>query len=119
MLLDYSQVKHIYLVCGHTDMRKGTNSLALIIQNQFSLDLYQEGSLFLFCGRKADRYKALFWDNDGFALLYKQINSGKLKWPRNENEVKKLSQRELRWLLDGLKIEQPKAISTAKKGGIF
>ncbi|MFL2101601.1 IS66 family insertion sequence element accessory protein TnpB [Desemzia sp. FAM 23989] len=119
MIIDYAAVKKIYIVCGYTDMRKGIDGLAMVIQNQFELDLYQDTVIFLFCGRRSDRYKALFWDNDGFSLLYKRIDSGKLQWPRTEREVKQLSQRELRWLLEGLKIDQPKAISTAQKGGAF
>ncbi|MEQ7094098.1 IS66 family insertion sequence element accessory protein TnpB [Enterococcus gallinarum] len=119
MILDYTKINHLYLVCGHTDMRKGIDGLAAAIQNQFELDIYQEASLFLFCGRRADRYKALFWNQDGFTLLYKRIDSGKLQWPRNELEVKKLTQRELRWLLEGLKIEQPRAITNARTGGSF
>jgi Transposase and inactivated derivatives len=100
-------------------MRKGIDGLAAVVQNQFQLDVYQDSSLFLFCGRRADRYKGLFWDNDGFVLLYKRIDSGRLQWPRSEKEAKRLTQRELRWLLEGLKIDQPKAISAARKGGFF
>jgi transposase len=118
-MIDFSSYKHIFITTGYTDMRKGIDGLAGIVQNTFELDLYQDGSIFLFCGRRADRYKALFFDNDGFALLYKRIDSGKLQWPRNENEVKRLTQRELRWLLEGLKIEQPRAITKARKGGAF
>ena len=48
MILDYTKINHLYLVCGHTDMRKGIDGLAAVIQNQFELDVYQEASLFLF-----------------------------------------------------------------------
>ena len=43
--------EHIYIVCGHTDMRKSIDGLAAIIQCQFSLDLYQSVSVL----RKAER----------------------------------------------------------------
>ena len=33
---------HIYIVCGHTDMRKSIDGLAAIIQQQYQLDLFCE-----------------------------------------------------------------------------
>lgn len=67
-------------------------------------------NIYIICG-KTDMRKGI----DGFAMLYKRLDQGKLQWPRNEKEVRKLTQQELRWLLEGLSIQQPKAISTAKK----
>ena len=57
-----------------------------------------------------------FIDKDGFILLYKRIEKGNLQWPRNQEEVKKLTHQELRWLLEGLSIQQPKAIKPAQTG---
>ena len=44
-----------------------------------------ENSLFLFCGRKTSSIKGILWEEDGFLLL---------------------SEQQLRWLLEGLGIEQ-------------
>ena len=93
-------------------MRCGIDGLAGIITDKYNLDLFND-ALFLFCGRKKDRFKALYWDKDGFILLYKRIEKGNLQWPRNQEEVKKLTSQELRWLLEGLSIQQPKAIKTS------
>lgn len=51
-----------------------------------------------------------------FALLYKRIDNGKLQWPRTEEDVRSLTQQELRWLLEGLSLSQPKAIMNSAKG---
>ncbi|MGL4624299.1 MAG: IS66 family insertion sequence element accessory protein TnpB [Culicoidibacterales bacterium] len=83
MLVNFSNAKHIFIVCGHTDMRRGIDGLANIITEQYNLDLFQEDAIFLFCGRRRDRYKVLHWDRDGFALLYKRIEDGNLQWPRD------------------------------------
>ena len=115
MLVNFSNVPNIFIVCGHTDMRCGINSLAGIIAGKYNLDLF-DNALFLFCGRKKDCFKALYWDKDGFILLYKRIEKGNLQWPRNQEEVKKLTSQELRWLLEGLSIQQPKAIKPAQTG---
>ena len=67
------------------------------------------GSLYLFCGRRVDRIKALYWDTDGFVLLYKRLERGQYQWPRTPEEVKELTPQQLRWLQEGLSIYQPKA----------
>ena len=68
MIGDVSHAKHIYIVCGYTDMRKAIDGLAAIVQQNFGLDVFS-GSLFLFCGKRCDRIKALIWEEDGFVLL--------------------------------------------------
>ena len=80
MKQDYTSVKNIYIVCGKTDMRKGMDGLATLIQDSFELDPYSD-SIFLFAGRSKDLYKCLYFDGDGFAMLYKRLDSGKLQWP--------------------------------------
>ena len=86
MLVDFTRVKNIFIVCGKTDMRKSIDGLAGIIQYEYNLDLYDD-AIFLFCGGKADRFKALYWDGDGFILLYKRFNDGKLRCPRKSEEI--------------------------------
>ncbi|SET70386.1 transposase [Lacrimispora sphenoides] len=109
MLGDISKAEHIYLACGYTDMRKSIDSLSAIVQQNFKLDPFSN-SLFLFCGRKCNRIKALFWEGDGFVLLYKRLENGTFQWPRTQAEVRLISGQEFRWLMEGLSINQPKAV---------
>ena len=106
---------HIYIVCGHTDKRKSIDGLAAIIQQQFQLDLFSS-SAFLFCGRRRDRLKVLLWEEDGFLLLYKRLENGKFTWPRNEQEVRDLTHEQYIWLMQGLSVDQPKAIKKITGG---
>lgn len=81
VLGDISQAEHIYLACGYTDMRKSVDDLASVVQQNFKLNPFSN-SLFLFCGKRCDRMKALYWEGDGFLLLYKRLENGKFQWPR-------------------------------------
>lgn len=100
---------NIYIVCGHTDMRKSIDGLAAIVHRQYDLNLFSD-SVFLFCGRRCDRLKALLWEGDGFLLLYKRLERGRFNWPKNEQEVRSLTKEQFLWLMQGLSIDQPKAI---------
>jgi len=118
MLNKYVTGVPVYIVTGYTDMRKSIDGLATIVQGQLSLDPYSK-SLFMFCGRRCDRLKALLWEGDGFVILYKRLDNGKYRWPRNSMQAKELTSQQIRWLLDGLEIEQPKAIREGKHGDIY
>ena len=61
-----------YIVCGYTDMHKQIAGLASLVQTQFGQEM-DEMSLYLFCERRADRIKALYWDGTGYILLYKRL----------------------------------------------
>ena len=108
MLSDFTGAEKVYIACGYTDLRKGIDGLATLVQSQFQLDPFTN-TLFLFCGRRKDRIKALYWEGNGFVLLYKRLESGSFQWPRNGEEVRKLTAQQYRWLMEGLKIDQPKA----------
>ena len=111
MLGDISGVENIYLVCGYTDMRKAIDGLCAVVENVVKRDP-RENSLFLFCGKRCDRIKALMYDGSGFVLIYKRLDNvrGRYRWPRDSSEARNLTWQEFDWLMSGLDIEQPKAI---------
>ena len=108
MLSDFAGADRVYIACGYTDLRRGIDGLATIVQAQFQLDPFTN-TLFLFCGRRRDRIKALYWEGDGFVLLYKRLEAGTFQWPRNGAEARELTWQQYRWLMEGLSVEQPKA----------
>ncbi len=97
----------VYLALGHTDMRKAINGLSIVVE-QLELDPFA-GHLFVFCNRRRKIVKVLYWERNGFCLWQKRLEKQCFKWPRTELEVIQVGQRELRWLLDGLKIAQKTA----------
>lgn len=104
-MLRESTFENIYIACGFTDMRRGIDGLAALIKTRFNLSPFSENAIFLFCGRKSDRIKALVWEGDGFLLLYKRLEDGKFKWPRNSDELRKLSFEQFEWLMKGFSID--------------
>ena len=108
MLSDFNCSCPVYIACGYTDLRRGIDGLAGLVKSEFDLDPFQE-ALFLFCGRRRDRIKALYWEGNGFVLLYKRLEQGVYQWPRTDAEVRQITPQQYRWLMEGLKVEQPKA----------
>ncbi len=108
-MFEGKEFDHIYVAAGYTDMKAGINSLASIAQDVFHLNPFGN-SLFLFCGRRADRFKSIYWDGSGFVLTYKRVETGRFNWPRKEHAVISISSQQLTWLLEGLSLTQNKAI---------
>ena len=102
-------VDNVYIACGYTDMRRQIDGLAATVSQVFKLEPCSR-TLYLFCGRRADRIKGLLWEGDGFLLLYKRLETGRFQWPRKESEARMITPQQLRWLLEGLSINQPKAL---------
>ena len=106
MLSEFSG--EVYIALGYTDLRRGIDGLAAIVQESFALDPFTN-TLFLFCGRRKDRIKGLLWEGNGFLLLYKRLETGSFQWPRTGAEARQLTSQQYRWLMEGLSIDQPKA----------
>ena len=90
MLGDISSVTKIYMVLNYTDMRKSIDGLMTIVRDTYNKDPFAN-ALYLFCGRRCDRIKALHFDRDGFVLYYKRLDGGRYKWPRTESEMRPLT----------------------------
>ena len=117
-MIDLSSIKNYYIACGYTDLRRGIDGLAQIVTLQYGYEI-NENSLFLFCGRRTDRIKALWFSGDGFVLLYKRLNNGRFQWPRSKDEMKLLSPQSFRWLMEGLEVEQKKVIKKVRNKDLF
>jgi transposase len=110
-MLNLAALSQVYLACGATDMRKSIDGLAAIVQEQFALNPFST-ALFVFCKRKRDKLKILQWDHAGFWLYYRNLERGTFHWASSGRSPLCLTERELRWLLDGLSLSQRQAHPT-------
>ena len=92
MLEDAAKIRRVVMACGYVDLRKGIDGLAKIVGDQYKLNPFEAGTLFLFCGRRSDRMKGLLWMGTGFLLLYKRWEDGRLSWPRNTQDAAELTE---------------------------
>ena len=96
----------IWLACGFTDMRRGFDSLAAQVQGQLERDPFS-GQVFIFRGRKGDRVKLLWWEDDGLCLLAKRLENGRFVWPQANDGVVALTAAQLSMLLEGIDWRRP------------
>jgi transposase len=72
----------VHLALGYTDMRKGMDGLAMMVQGVLRQDPFA-GHLFVFRGRKANLIKIVYWDGTSFCLFTKRLEQGIFLWPPN------------------------------------
>lgn len=101
--IDRQTAAKIYFCVAPTDMRKGFDTLAVLVRDLLRRDPLS-GHLFLFLSRRRDRMKILYWDGDGFALWYKRLEQGTFRMPRTTSRSSSLELKasELAMLLDGI-----------------
>jgi transposase len=96
----------VWLACGVTDMRKGFDGLAALVQLNLHEDPFS-GQLFVFRGRRGDRVKILWWDGDGLCLFAKRLERDRFVWPKATDGTVHLTQAQLSMLLEGIDWRRP------------
>ena len=96
------QIK-VFVCQSPTDMRKGFDGLSGLITNELEQNPLS-GALFVFRNRRRDRLKLLYWDQDGYALWYKRLESGTFEFPkaRDDEACTSISHHDLSLLLGGI-----------------
>ena len=100
MIVDLSNIR-IFIRPGHTDLRKASNGLTVIVQEEMKEDPFS-GSVYMFCNRERKLLKAVYWDKTGFWLSQKRLEKEKFPWPQTVEAVHELSGEELKMLLTGI-----------------
>ena len=93
-----------YLYRQPVDMRKSIDGLAALVEQELELSPMMS-ALFVFCNRKHDKIKLLYWERNGFVLWYKRLEKQRFKWLKpTEKEVLIITGLQLNELLDGIDI---------------
>ena len=96
----------IYLACGYTDMRRGFDGLAVLVQEVLTKDPHS-GGLFAFRGKRGDLLKLLWWDGQGLCLFAKRLEKGRFIWPMAATGTVPLTAAQLAMLIEGIDWRAP------------
>ena len=96
----------VWLATGHTDMRRGFPSLALIVQEQLKQDPYS-GHLFICRGRRGGLIKVIWHDGQGACLFSKKLERGRFIWPTPADGAVTISPAQMGYLLEGIDWRAP------------
>jgi transposase len=91
----------IWVACGATDMRKGYDGLAMLVQEVLKKSPHS-GQMFVFRGKRADRIKILWWDGTGLCLYAKRLERGRFVWPLTREGAAMLTPAQLSMLCEGI-----------------
>jgi transposase len=98
----------VFLATGYTDMRKSINGLSILVAQGLERDPLS-GHLFVFCNKRQNMVKILYWDRNGFCLWHKRLEKQSFRWPKSASDACEIDHRQLSWLLEGLEIHQRQA----------
>ncbi len=96
----------VWVAAGVTDMRKGMDGLAALVQTALAEDPFS-GHIFVFRGRRGDLVKLVWWSGDGLCLFAKRLERGRFVWPQATSGTVALSAAQLSMLLEGIDWRRP------------
>ena len=83
----FVDVGAVYLHRDPVDFRKSIDGLSLIVDQAMNLSVF-DSALFVFCNKRRDKLKILYWDISGFCLWYTRLEKERFQWPRtDEREI--------------------------------
>ena len=94
----------IFLCLVPTDMRRSFDGLARTAIEVCEGDPFS-GHLFVFCNRRCDRIKILYWDVDGYALWYKRLEQGSFRFPEGNANRIEMNAEDLWAMLSGINLQ--------------
>lgn len=96
----------VWLAAGLTDMRRGFDGLAALVQSALTQDPFS-GHVFVFRGKRGDIIKLLWWNGQGMCLFAKRLEKGRFIWPQADSGSVSLTPAQLSMLLEGIDWRMP------------
>ena len=103
-MIGFTGALKIYLALEPQDMRKSFNGLYAAAEEQLGEDP-RGGALFVFCNKRRNRIKILYFDGTGLWVSAKRLEQGCFSWPkpsRRDQRKLKLAPEALQLVLDGV-----------------
>jgi transposase len=107
----------VFVASDITDMRRSIDSLSQLVDDVLKKDVFS-GHLFVFCNRRGDRIKILYWDRNGFCLWYKRLERGVFRLPKVQSKVFMIAPNELNLLLEGIDLTDKNRLSAIEVDAI-
>ena len=115
-MIGLSSETQVWLASGATDMRRGFDGLALLVQETLKRDPHC-GHLFVFRGKRGGLVKILWHDGQGMCLFAKRLDRGRFVWPRTEGEAVTVTTAQLGYLLEGIDWRLPQRTGRPQVAG--
>ena len=121
-MIPLSSHVQVWLATGHTDMRKGFDGLALLVQETLKRNPHN-GHLFVFRGRRGGLIKVLWHDGQGLCLFAKRLERGRFVWPSTAprdgaDRTVTITAAQLGYLLEGIDWRLPQHTSRPGFGAV-
>lgn len=107
----------VYISTDETDMRKSIDALSVLVQDVLKKDPFS-GHLFVFCNKRGDKVKILYWDRNGFCLWYKRLERGVFRLPKVQSKVFMIMPHELNLLLEGIDLTDKNRLRATEHNAI-
>ena len=108
----------VWLYRKPIDFRGQIDALVILVAALLREDP-TSGHIFAFRNKAADKIKLLYWEGDGFWLMYKRLEKSRFKFPSIEDTKFEINGEQLQWLLSGLDIMKMEAKKSMKVTNFF
>lgn len=102
-MIDLTNINHVYVACGYTDLRKGIDGYIFLAEGQLKIDPF-DNVIFLFCNKFKNKIKILHYEAGSFWLYYKRVERYTVKWPLTHVGIE-ITKAQVWTLLRGIKLE--------------
>jgi transposase len=106
-MLSFPAAIQVFLCTVPCDMRRSFDGLSMMAEHIVRSNPLS-GHLFVYCNKRTDRLKILYWDRDGWAIWYKRLEAGTFQYPFSDGGRKEIAAWELGVLLEGIDLKAGK-----------
>ena len=105
----------VFVCTERQDMRRSFDALSLAVRERLALDP-ESGALFVFASKRGNRLKVLWFDHNGYCILYKRLHGALFELPEttlSDRPLVAIDARTLASILRGVPKGSPHAIRVA------